>query len=272
MACFEHDFPPYVPFGSRNLFLTTPHLLGTDVALFQKLYNQLLKVTCAPQGPIGPPIDADGVFGSASRQAAINVQSYFGLTVDGIVGPDTLFAFGQGVRDHVTYGGPAFASRNLSFGLTGGDVTVLQNRLNCFRYVDETGGPADGVFGSTTGAALLEFKKDAIANGQTCLVKNEEAGGATFDAFFLYTFAGGRGLFEGRNGLDVVFIQTILKNQGFYNGFLDGFYGSKTEAAVKVLQTAVGIPADGVVGQRTFFAIGTVNHVPAPLPFPLILI
>lgn len=270
MALLETKFPPYVPFGSRNLFLTTPRLRGTDVAIFQKLYNQLLKVTNPPQGPIGTPIVEDGSYGPGSRQAAINVQSYFGLSVDGIVGPQTFFAFGQGVRGQVTYGGPAFASRNLSPGSTGGDVIVLQNRLNCFRYHTQVGGPADGVFGPKTGAAVIQFKMDAIAHGDTGLAINDVVGGGAFDAFFIYTFAGGRGIFTGRNGLDVAFIQTFLKNQGLYSGFIDGYYGAKSKAAVIAFQTASGISADGVVGQRTYFAIGKVNNVAAPSPFPII--
>lgn len=266
MALFETEYPPYHSFGSRYLRLENPPLRGTDVALVQAIYNLMLDTMNPPLGPMGSPITVTGVFNSATRQAVMNIQSYFGLAVDGVIGPETGFVFGQGTGDHVTYGGPVFDSRDLVQGNSGGDVTILQNRLNCFRYASIVGRPATGTFGAATAAAVLAFKHDAIANGDTGLAPNATVGFGTFDAFFLYTFAGGRGIFTGRNGFDVVFVQVILKGLGYYAGRVDGYYGAVTVNAVKAFQAHEGIGVDGVVGPVTFYHIGLHNSHAAPTP------
>jgi peptidoglycan hydrolase-like protein with peptidoglycan-binding domain len=266
MARFEQTFPPFVPFGSRNL---SGGEQGTDVAVLQTIYDQMLKVLNPPQGPLGQPITVTGTYDAATKQAVRNVQSYFGISVDGIAGPDTYFLFGQGVGPHVTYGGPRFGSRVLSQGMTGGDVTVLQNRLNLFRYSGILGAPADGVFGANTASAVTQFQLDAIANGDSGLATNGVVTAGTFDALWIYTYAGGRGIFTGRNGFDVAFLQLLLSKLGFYGGRITGFYDAATMAAVIALQTSAGIAVDGVVGQVTYFALGQRNLVAAPAPMPI---
>lgn len=270
MALFEADYPPYVSFGSRYLYLQSPPLRGTDVALVQSIYNLMLETMNPPLGPMGSPIKVDGVFGESTRQAVRNIQSYFGLATDGVVGPDTGFVFGQGTGDHVTYGGPVFDSRDLVQGDSGGDVTILQNRLNCFRYASIIGEPATGTFNAATAAAVISFKQDATANGDTGLADNAIVGYGAYDALFLYTFAGGRGIFTGRNGFDVVFVQVILRDLGYYAGHVDGYYGAATVDAVKAFQTHEGIAVDGVVGPVTFYHIGLNNQKPAPRPLAVI--
>ena len=271
MALFEDTFPPYVPFGSRLLSLQTPQQRGSDVAILQALYDVMLQVM--NPAPAGSPIPITGVFDATTQQAVRNVQSYFGLTVDGQVGANTYFVFGQGVGPNTTYGGPVFGSRELTQGMSGGDVTVLQNRLNTFApYARLIGAPANGVFNAATAAAVLAFKQTATANGDTGLASNAVVGFGTYDALWLYTFAGGRGLLvgSGRNGLDVAFVQTLLKNLGFYTGAINGFYNAATVAAVQAFQRAQGITADGNVGQMTYYRLGLQNPNPAPSPFPVI--
>jgi peptidoglycan hydrolase-like protein with peptidoglycan-binding domain len=266
MARFEDTFPPYVAFGSRNLSLQSPNLRGTDVAVAQAVYNLMLTAMNPPQGPMGGPITADSVFGPKTQAAVRNIQSYFGLTVDGAIGPNTFFVYGQGVGPNTTYGGPVYGSRSLSQGMSGGDVTILQNRLNCFRYASLIGHPADGSFDSATAQAVLAFKRDAANNGDTGFPANATVGDGAFDATWLYTFAGGRAIQTGRNGFDVVFLQTILQRLGYYGGRVQGYYDAATRAAVIAFQTAVGIAADGVVGPATFFKIGQHNQLAAPGP------
>jgi len=266
VALFETTFPPYVAFGSRNL---SSGNVGTDVAVVQTVYNQMLKVMNPPQGPMGQPITATGTYDAPTVQAVKNIQSFFGLTADGVVGTNTFFLFGQGVGANVTYGGPRYGSRNLSQGSQGGDVTVLQNRLNLFRYSSAIGKPADGIFGVKTMTAVTQFQTDAVANGDIGLAADGVVGPSTFDATWIYTYAGGRGIFTGRNGFDVVFIQTLLKKLGFYGGPVQGYYDAATRAAVIAFQTSAGISADGVIGQATYFALGQRNLVAAPSPLPI---
>ncbi len=269
MALFETTFPPYVPFGSRLLRLQTPNLRGTDVAVLQAVYNLMLQVMNPPLGPMGSPIALDGVFGPQTRHAVLDIQSYFGLSVDGVAGPQTYFAFGQGVGPNTTYGGPVYGSRQLVQGASGGDVRILQNRLNCFRYASFIGQPATGFFDAATAQAVLRFKHDAAANGDSGLPNNAIAGFGFYDASWIYTLAGGRGIFTGRNGFDVASIQFILAQIGFYGGPVHGYYDAATRNAVISFQAAQGIATDGVVGPVTFYNIGLRNPLPAPLPLPI---
>lgn len=263
MALFDTTFPPYVPFGSRNLSLGDS---GTDVAIVQAVYDLMLQTMNPPQGPMGSPIGISGRFGSSTVTAVKSIQSYFGVTADGVVGPVTYFLFGQGVGSNTTYGGPVYGSRELSQGSSGGDVTILQNRLNCFRYASIIGKPATGSFDAATASAVSALKHDAEANGDTGFPDNSVAGYGFYDATWLYTFAGGRAIQTGRNGFDVVFLQVVLKRLGYYAGSVTGYYDSATLSAVKAFQTAQGITADGVVGPQTFYRIGLRNNLAAPGP------
>ena len=60
----------------------------------------------------------------------------------------------------------------------------------------------------------------------------------------------------GSSGNEVTQIQKKLKNWGYYNGSIDGIYGSKTVAAVKKFQTKNGLTADGIAGPKTLAAMG----------------
>ena len=60
----------------------------------------------------------------------------------------------------------------------------------------------------------------------------------------------------GSTGNEVRQIQTKLKQWGYYNGNVDGIYGSKTLAAVKYFQSKNGLKVDGVAGNNTLKAMG----------------
>lgn len=75
-------------------------------------------------------------------------------------------------------------------------------------------------------------------------------------AITLVTGAEAASLKRGATGQQVSQVQTILKNQGFYNGAIDGKFGSATEAAVKAFQRDRGLTPDGKVGTRTLKALG----------------
>lgn len=61
---------------------------------------------------------------------------------------------------------------------------------------------------------------------------------------------------KGSSGATVTEIQTRLKEWGYYNGEVDGVYGSRTEAAVRYFQSSNGLSADGQVGNQTLAALG----------------
>ncbi len=60
----------------------------------------------------------------------------------------------------------------------------------------------------------------------------------------------------GSRGNEVTQIQTKLKRWGYYNGNVDGIYGSQTLAAVKYFQRKNGLVVDGIAGKRTLEAMG----------------
>ena len=63
----------------------------------------------------------------------------------------------------------------------------------------------------------------------------------------------------GSRGQEVTTIQTKLKRWGYYNGNIDGIYGSQTLAAVKYFQRKNGLTVDGIAGTRTLQAMGIYN-------------
>ena len=63
----------------------------------------------------------------------------------------------------------------------------------------------------------------------------------------------------GSQGEEVRQIQTKLKRWGYYNGSVDGIYGSKTLAAVKSFQRKNGLTVDGIAGKDTLNAMGVNN-------------
>jgi N-acetylmuramoyl-L-alanine amidase len=74
---------------------------------------------------------------------------------------------------------------------------------------------------------------------------NRELGEAT-DALSKY----------GSRGEEVRAIQQKLKNWGYYDGEVDGVFGSKTQAAVKSFQKKNGLTVDGIAGPNTLRAMG----------------
>lgn len=63
----------------RMLKLTSPYMRGEDVTEFQNAVNRIISFG----------LKADGIFGNNSDSAARKLQSFFELTVDGIVGDKT---------------------------------------------------------------------------------------------------------------------------------------------------------------------------------------
>lgn len=71
--------------------------------------------------------------------------------------------------------------------------------------------------------------------------------------FFTKSYAISR---YGSTGNEVKQIQTKLKQWGYYEGKVDGIFGSKTLSAVKKFQSKNGLKVDGIVGSKTLSALG----------------
>lgn len=79
-----------------------------------------------------------------------------------------------------------------------------------------------------------------------------------FVIFFLFVFVTkslGTSRY-GSTGNEVKQIQTKLKQWGYYNGKVDGIFGSQTLSAVKKFQSKNGLKVDGIVGSQTLSALG----------------
>ena len=60
----------------------------------------------------------------------------------------------------------------------------------------------------------------------------------------------------GSTGNEVKRIQQKLAELGYYNGSVDGIFGSRTQSAVKAFQRNVGLTADGIAGPATLLYLG----------------
>ena len=63
----------------------------------------------------------------------------------------------------------------------------------------------------------------------------------------------------GSRGEEVRQIQTKLKRWGYYNGNVDGIYGSQTQEAVRYFQRKNNLKVDGIAGPETLKAMGIFN-------------
>lgn len=75
-------------------------------------------------------------------------------------------------------------------------------------------------------------------------------------------------LYWGSQGASVRELQTLLRNEGFNPGPIDGIFGSQTHAAVLAFQRSKGLVPDGIVGVLTWTALG-VNCISPPPTCPL---
>jgi len=64
----------------------------------------------------------------------------------------------------------------------------------------------------------------------------------------------------GSRGQEVKTIQEKLKRWGYYNGSVDGIYGSQTVAAVKRFQQKNGLTVDGIAGTQTLKSMGITTN------------
>lgn len=70
---------------------------------------------------------------------------------------------------------------------------------------------------------------------------------------------------ENNNSASVKMVQTLLRDLGYYNGKIDGKYGTATIAAVKSFQKYNELPIDGKVGEDTLNRMKSDLAVKAPV-------
>ncbi len=164
----------------------------------------------------------------------------------------------------------------LKKGSRGESVLNLQNKLIRLGYLT---GPADGIYGNDTVAAVRAFQRDCG------LTADGDAGASTLAALDkaaatpaptpiptpvptqaptqtpAYTL-----LKKGSRGDAVVALQEKLIALGYLTGPADGKYGNDTVAAVKAFQRDYGLTADGDAGSSTQAALMQAAATPTPVP------
>lgn len=75
--------------------------------------------------------------------------------------------------------------------------------------------------------------------------------------------------FRGQSGADVIRLQDLLRNAGYFPSASTGFFGEFTEAAVHDFQRSKGLAVDGVAGYQTLKALETVVTPVPPVITPL---
>ncbi|MBD2461580.1 peptidoglycan-binding protein [Oscillatoria sp. FACHB-1407] len=221
---------------------------GTDVTTLQ---SDLIQAGYY-DGPV------TGFYGELTETAVARFQSENGLLVDGIAGSETLTVLQN--RLAAVQAPSNSAGGTLRHGDQGTAVTDLQNRLRSAGYFN---GPVTGYYGSLTEAAVMRFQD------QKGLVVDGEAGTQTLKALRQTGTANrptsGQGgpattvsngvLERGDRGTAVADLQNRLRNAGYFEGPMTGFYGSLTEEAVTKFQRAKGLTIDGKAGPRTLGAL-----------------
>lgn len=140
---------------------------------------------------------------------------------------------------------------------SGDAVTELQTRLADLGFFQ---GQITGYFGEVTQDAVIAFQQsrglaaDGVVGPSTWAALQQTGGNTAND-----------GLLQlGDSGTEVSDVQSRLSNLGYYQGAVDGVFGSLTESAVVAFQQAQGLNPDGVVGASTLQALSQSNVAAQP--------
>jgi peptidoglycan hydrolase-like protein with peptidoglycan-binding domain len=174
----------------------------------------------------------------------------------------------------------ALAQRSLKLGDYSPDVTFIQQRLRQLGYFNKS---PSRFFDSATRNAVIQFQRDrglpadGIAGPRTQdelfaeyaqrrQTSNEEYSydNSSYDNFNYnspdydnskYDASSYLSLQWGDRGSNVRFLQERLREEGFYLGSIDGFFGTETEVAVRQFQRSRRLTVDGIAGQDTLAAL-----------------
>ncbi len=206
---------------------------------------------------------ATGTFDAATTEAVMAFQRVVGVAEDGVV---TYSLYTQLISDDAPANGSAEAEAILAGGYTllqegdsGDAVTRLQTRLVELGYAN---GTPNGRYASATVSAVMLFQRAAgleetgVATAALQALLYSDSAPAytptatqavTGDRYYPYTLAMAE-LSEGSSGELVVYLQTRLAELGYFDGTVDGQYGSATAAAVRAVQANMGLEQTGVAG------------------------
>lgn len=139
----------------------------------------------------------------------------------------------------------------LKLGSQGEVVKELQTLLTKWGAYN---GAIDGIFGTKVQSAVIAYQHRVF------LVEDGVVGSLTWQALYTGAPVNMPTLQQGSYGNSVVIVQRILSSTKDYLDAIDGDFGSRTKAAVIAFQKRIGIVADGIVSDRTWYYLSKVPH------------
>lgn len=203
-----------------------------------------------------------GNVGTKTEAAIKAFQRKYGLTADGIAGPQTIAKIDAAYASSGnSTSSSSSSSSGLKLGSSGTDVRNLQQDLTTLGYY---WAEITGSFGSKTETAVKRFQEengltaDGVAGSKTlAAIATAVAKKGGTSSSSSSSSSSGTTLKLNSQGTLVSQLQQDLMQLGYYYAEITGNFGSKTEAAVKKFQTAKGLTADGVAGTKTLAAIAS---------------
>ncbi|MDY6784269.1 MAG: peptidoglycan-binding protein [Cyanobacteriota bacterium] len=160
---------------------------------------------------------------------------------------------------------PESVQAKLEPGERNAQVRDAQLRLQRLGYFNAR---ATGYYGSITQASVMRFQRarglsaDGVLGSETQAALERQSSTLAQNNSSTPTYLG-----EGSQGNAVRSLQQRLQSLGFYQGEITGNFDRATQEAVARFQQARGLKPDGVVGPRTFAALGSTNaSEPEPEP------
>lgn len=211
----------------------------------------------------------DGSFGPSTLSAVIAFQGNNGLNADGKAGTATLNALysstavsasggssGGGSSGSSSSGSSSSSTTTLKEGDTGDAVKKLQRQLKTLGYYS---GSVDGTYGSGTVAAVENFQRvnNLKVDGKAGPATQSKLYGTNATANTYST------LREYDEGTAVTNLQYALYELGYFDGPVDGIYGSTTKDAVRAFQINNNLKVDGIAGNSTLQAVYSSTAVSA---------
>ena len=227
--------------------------------------------------PSIPKIAFDGIFGQATRTAVIAFQNQFGLSADGLVGPQTWAAIYQQFENVRSQDGavlrtiiPTYPGAQLTPVMDGTNVSIIQFFLVYIAsfYNMVTPVEINGIYDEATTNAVEQFQEE-FSIPVTGIV-DEETWLALYDLYLTVRGVSDLGVGDptgtdypgyaiglGSTGPEVERYQpwmNVIAEAYCYSNFApeNGIFGLETEEAVKLFQEGLGIPITGIVDRQTW--------------------
>ncbi len=270
-------------YSSRYLRIADPLMEGIDVTNVQQRLSELGFY----EG------DITGIYDRDTAEAVREFQQQFGLTADGIVGPETWNAIGIS-PDLLQYFSTEY---NITIDIEEKELTLRQGEQILKVYPVAVGKPSTptptgnwriiqktldpgGPFGARWMRLSVPWggygihgtdQPESIGNAAShgCVRMLNEDVIELYDIVPLGTEVRITGItFTGRTlylgvqpGEDVRSVQEILQELGYYGGPIDAVYSEEVRDAVLEFQKDYGLTPDGVVGPNTYQALGKLGDI-----------